>query len=85
MKQDLETCSGLDGLGDLARIFAPAYTRLAGAKMRTDVRLIHHPDRFLEPRSVLMWRRVLSALEAVEQPILRPNSCCISATEMVHA
>jgi hypothetical protein len=40
---------------------------LAGFALRTDVQVIHYPERFREKRGVLMWRWITETLSAIEK------------------
>lgn len=39
---------------------------LGGFRLRSDVEIIRHPDRFRDERGVEFWGRVMAILEAVE-------------------
>jgi DNA polymerase-1 len=40
---------------------------LAGFALRSDVKIVRYPDRYMDPRGAVMWRRVLELIEQVEQ------------------
>jgi hypothetical protein len=52
---------------------------LDGFELRSDVKLIRHPDRYQDPRGQRMWNEVWAAIEAnVQGPAIQPiqpNMC----------
>jgi DNA polymerase I len=39
---------------------------LDGFELRTDAILVRHPDRFMDERGTVMWRRVMALLDRAE-------------------
>jgi DNA polymerase I len=44
---------------------------LSGFELRTDVKIISYPHRYMDPRGAVMWQRVWGLIEATEQKSLR--------------
>jgi hypothetical protein len=39
---------------------------LGGFEVRVEAIAVRHPDRFIDPRGALMWRRVMTLLEKID-------------------
>jgi len=65
-------CAPLDRLDkDIARTQAAMAEAsriiLNGFELRTDVNVIRYPDRYMDPRGVVMWEKVRGLIEAIER------------------
>jgi hypothetical protein len=57
---------------------------LGGFRLRSDARLIRHPDRYTDPRGERMWDIVWRTVESIEAGEDAVAGCCMNATSMVH-
>jgi hypothetical protein len=54
---------------------------LNGFELGTDANVVGHPDRFMDERGAVMWRRVMTLLGRAEEDngvVLTTAGCCIS-------
>lgn len=81
-------CAPLDRLdADLARMRSAmreaSQIVLDGFELRTDTFVVRHPDRFMDERGNIMWRRVMTLLDRVEVDIgvvVSTARCCVNNT-----
>jgi DNA polymerase-1 len=70
-----DTAGMQDAMREASRIV------LNGFELNTDAHVVRYPDRFMDERGTVMWRRVMSLLEGIEGNIgvvASTTGCCIS-------